>query len=410
MDISERSKNLILASILFLIFGAFLMIVSNITLNKINNMYIKQNTALIGTLAKEQGFDESKIIGIITKGDSNGYEEGKELLSKYSYKEGLDINLSPIMKESKDLLYKNIGLTWIGVSIIFLIGIYLKDRKNLKISRELIKRANKIVEGDFSSKENYRLKDGAFETLYESFSLMEDRIKKDIEDLKKERLNLQNIINDISHQLKTPLTALMTYNHILKDYRTMPSEDIDNFIELSTGQLERMDWLTVTLLKYARLEGDVVEYRKENISLLETIYEAVAPLKIKAEEKKQTLNIKYDSGEFLFYHDRKWLSEALSNIIKNGIEHTNEEGKIEISIKDSTIYLEVEIKDNGEGISEDKIKKIFNRFYKSSSSKKPKSIGIGLSLSKAIIEKHNGDITVKSKCGEGTCFTIRFIK
>ncbi|WP_297631609.1 HAMP domain-containing sensor histidine kinase [uncultured Clostridium sp.] len=410
MDISERSKHLILASILFLIFGAFLMLVSNITLEKINNMYIRQNTALIGTLSKEQGFNENKVIGIVTKGDNSGYEAGKEILNKYSYKEGLDINLSPIMKDSKTLLYKNIGLAWFGIFIVFLISIYLKDRKNLKISKDLIKRANKIVEGDFSSKENYRLKDGAFETLYESFSLMEDRIKKDIEDLKKERLNLKNIINDISHQLKTPLTALMTYNHILKDYETMPKEDIDNFMELSTGQLERMDWLTVTLLKYARLEGDVVQYRKEEISLLDTVFEAVAPLKIKAEEKNQIINIEYGDGDFIFYHDRKWLSEALSNIIKNGIEHTNEEGKIEISIKDSPIYLEVRIRDNGEGIPEDKIKKIFERFYKTSSSKKPSSIGIGLALSKSIIEKHNGDITVKSKVLEGTCFTIRFIK
>ncbi|ENZ00430.1 hypothetical protein HMPREF1092_02597 [Clostridium thermobutyricum] len=171
-----------------------------------------------------------------------------------------------------------------------------------------------------------------------------------------------------------------------------------------------MDWLTITLLKYARLEGDVIDYKMEDISILDTISEAIAPLKIKAEEKNQNININYENGSFILRHDRKWLSEALSNIIKNGIEHTDNCGKIEILIRESPIYLEVEIKDNGEGIEEDKLKKIFERFYKNSSEKKPKSIGIGLALSKSIIEKHNGSIKVKSKLGEWTSFIITFIK
>ncbi|MGL5647615.1 MAG: sensor histidine kinase [Clostridium sp.] len=410
MDISERGKNLILASILFLIFGVFLILSSNLALSKINNMYIKQNIALIGTLSKEKGFSEEKIIGIITKGDSNGYEEGKKILDRYYYKEGLSTNLNPIMKKAKEDLNISIIGVWGIFFIIFLVCIYIKERKNLKILNELIKRASKIVEGDFSSRENYRIKDGPFESLDESFCLMEDRIKSDIDNLKKERLNLKNIINDISHQLKTPLTALLTYNDILNDYENMPKDDIDNFIELSSNQLERMDWLIVTLLKYARLEGDVVEYKKENINMIDTIFEAIAPLRIKSEEKNQTININYDKKEHILYHDRKWLAEGLSNIIKNAIEHTGENGEINISIYDSLAFLEIEIKDNGEGIREEDIGKIFTRFYKKNSNTKPKSIGIGLSLSKSIIEKHDGIISVKSKLSEGTSFTIRFIK
>lgn len=410
MDLNERGKNILVASILFLIFGVFLIFVFNSTLKEINNAYIKQNISIIGTLSKSKSFDEDKIIAAITKGNYDDYSIGKDILEKYSYKEGLDLSLNPIMNNIEKKLYRNIIIVWITLSLILLFLIYLRDKKNLMLSTELINRANRIIEGKFSENNKYKLKDGTFETLYESFSLMEDRIKRDISDLKKEKINLKNIINDISHQLKTPLTALMSYNYILKDYKNMSNYDIESFIELSAGQLERMDWLTITLLKYARLEGDVVDYKMEDISILDTISEAIAPLKIKAEEKNQNININYENGSFILRHDRKWLSEALSNIIKNGIEHTDNGGKIEILIRESSIYLEVEIKDNGEGIEEDKLKKIFERFYKNSSEKKPKSIGIGLALSKSIIEKHNGSIKVKSKLGEGTSFIITFIK
>lgn len=410
MDLNERGKNILVASILFLIFGVFLIFVFNSALKEINNAYIKQNISIIGTLSKSKSFDENKIIAAITKGNYSDYSIGKDILEKYSYKEGLDLSLNPIMNDIEKNLYRNIIIVWITLSLILLFLIYLRDRRNLILSTELINRANRIIEGKFSENNNYKLKDGAFETLYESFSLMEDRIKRDISDLKKEKINLKNIINDISHQLKTPLTALMSYNYILKDYKNMSNYDIESFIELSSGQLERMDWLTITLLKYARLEGDVVDYKMDDISILDTISEAIAPLKIKAEEKNQNISVNYENGSFILRHDRKWISEALSNIIKNGIEHTDNGGKIEILIRESPIYLEVEIKDNGEGIEEDKLKKIFERFYKNSSEKKPKSIGIGLALSKSIIEKHNGSIKVKSKLGEGTSFIITFIK
>lgn len=410
MDLNERGKNILVASVLFLIFGAFLIFVFNSTLKEINNAYIKQNISIIGTLSKSKSFDEDKIIAAITKGNYDDYSIGKDILEKYSYKEGLDLSLNPIMNNIEKKLYRNIIIVWITLSLILLFLIYLRDKKNLMLSTELINRANRIIEGDFSENNNYKLKDGAFETLYESFSLMEDRIKRDISELKKEKINLKNIINDISHQLKTPLTALISYNYILKDYKNMSNYDVESFIELSAGQLERMDWLTITLLKYARLEGDVVDYKMEDISILDTISEAIDPLKIKAEEKNQNISVNYENGSFILRHDRKWVGEALSNIIKNGIEHTDNGGKIEILIRESPIYLEVEIKDNGEGIEEDKLKKIFERFYKNSSEKKPKSIGIGLALSKSIIEKHNGSIKVKSKLGEGTSFIITFIK
>ncbi|MGL5245610.1 MAG: sensor histidine kinase, partial [Sarcina sp.] len=270
-------------------------------------------------------------------------------------------------------------------------------------------RAENIVENKFYPNKNTFNYKGCLEKFIVKFDLMEDRIKNSIFLLKDEKINLKNIINDISHQLKTPLMALSMYNDILKDHKEMNEEEIDDFINLNKEQLERMDWLVKTLLKYARLESNAVEYRKEIFSLKNTIEESINPLKIKAEEKNQTLTFICEK-DIEYYHDRKWVSEAISNIIKNAIEHTNYNGKVEVSLYETPLSITIAIKDNGEGIEKSELKKIFKRFYKGESSVNPTSIGIGLCLSKSIVQAHNGDITVESKLGKGSVFYIIFLK
>ncbi len=274
----------------------------------------------------------------------------------------------------------------------------------------LTHRAESIVENKIIHNDNqYSCYRGSLDKFILKFNLMEDRIKNSIGLLQEEKINLKNIINDISHQLKTPLTALSMYNDIISDHREMNNEDLDNFINLSKDQLERMEWLVKTLLKYARLESNVVEYNKEMFSIKNTIEESINPLKVKAKNKNQSLILKCEK-DIEYYHDRKWVSEAISNIVKNAIEHTENNGKIEINLYETPITITISIKDNGEGIEKEELKKIFNRFYKGETSINPTSIGIGLCLSKSIIKAHNGDITVESYLGKGSIFYITFLK
>lgn len=189
----------------------------------------------------------------------------------------------------------------------------------------------------------------------------------------------------------------------------MSVEDKNMFIEFTSKQLDRMEWLITTLLKYARIESNVVKYNKDTIPLKETIVNAIGPLMLKAEEKSQKIILNCHSQGY-YLHDKKWMEEAISNIIKNAIEHTENNGIIDIKLEETPLSIGISIKDNGEGIRKDEIRKIFNRFYKGENSLNPTSIGIGLSLSRKIIEAHNGTITVESQLNKGTTFYITFLK
>ena len=145
------------------------------------------------------------------------------------------------------------------------------------------------------------------------------------------------------------------------------------------------------------------------IPLSESIKYAVAPLKVSANDKNQSIELALNS-EGYYFHDKKWIAESLSNIIKNAIEHTDINGKIKIMLEETPMSISITISDNGEGIEKSDIKNIFKRFYKGKNSINPKSIGIGLSLSKKIIEAHNGSIVAESEVLVGTTFYITFLK
>ena len=389
---------LIVFSIIFIFF-----------LNKVNKNIITQNYSIIGTVAKEDINLAKSLVPIITKNTTSEVNLGKEILNPYSYNYSLKYFHNPLVP--------TIGYTYlIMLIVLFIATAFIINYGFIRIIDPLYKeikyltfRSENIVDNKIVDIERDFKYKGSLEKFSLKFSLMEDRIFNNINLLYEEKINLKNIIDDISHQLKTPLMALSMYNEILKDHKDMDDEDVDNFVDLSKDQLDRMEWLVKTLLKYARLESNVVTYRKENYPLNNTIEESMNPLRIKAAEKNQDLSFKCDK-EVIFYHDRKWIGEATSNIIKNAIEHTPENGKVEITLEETPITIRIAIKDNGVGIEKSQLKKIFERFNKGENALNPKSIGIGLCLSKSIVKSHNGDITVESEVGVGSTFYITFLK
>lgn len=372
----------------------------------LNRNYIKQNAIMVGNIVKEYPELQEKIIDSMRNEDDSNYSLGNKVLSQYSYNKDLAVYKNPMIYRFYESVFIKF-IIFIGIFIFLVYGMLLFMSFGFyKKAEGLSEASEKIMDGTFEkfTEEN---KEGEFYILASKFNLMSNRLKESMNNLKREKIFLKNIISDISHQLKTPLSSLIMFNDIMK--KDIPKEDRDNFLNLADEQLKRMEWLIINLLKIGRLEGGVVEFQVNKNPLLITINKALGALSEKAKEKEQDIIIDI-KDEVYFKHDMEWTAEALSNIIKNAIEHTGKGGKIIISCEETPISLTISIKDNGEGIPRNMQSKIFERFYKGENSTNPTSVGIGLSLSKSIIESQNGSIRVDSEENLGTEFIITFLK
>lgn len=233
-------------------------------------------------------------------------------------------------------------------------------------------------------------------------------LKEESEISKKDKENLKVSVEDISHQLKTPLTSITIMLDNLKENPNMDENIKQKFIFEISKQIDWINWLVISMLKLSKLDANVVQFYDEKINLNKFITEIVKNLEIPIEIKNQNIIINGDN-EAAFVGDYKWQQEAVTNIIKNCIEHNKENGTINIKYEENNLFTKISIKDEGIGIEKEDLKHIFERFYKGKNST-DNSVGIGLSLSKNIIEKNNGIILCKSEIGKGTEFIIKYMK
>jgi len=213
---------------------------------------------------------------------------------------------------------------------------------------------------------------------------------------------------NISHQLKTPLTSVTVLADNLSDNPDMDRETRQHFLAEITRQITGMSWLITAMLKRARLDADVVELENTRLGVKELVEEVIERLELATEWKNLTISVNI-SEDAQFMADRKWMSEALMNIVKNALEHSPVGGRVEITGEENEIYTQIFIRDYGKGITEEERKKLFQRFYNGSSVRED-SVGIGLALAKEIVEKEGGSIFVDSCPNRGTTFTLRFMK
>lgn len=408
-----RNKEIKYMAFKFIIFQVIILLLStfliNMQLKKLNNIYLVQNSAVLGKILKLNPEEESNIIKYYTKDISEAdLEYGKAILSKYGYDEALALSEVPQFKG----FYKGFMFQTYLYLIILLLTIFtfiIFDYKKLfnnikKISSE----AEKIISGNFNIKlsENG---EGDFYILCHQFNEMGKRLKLSMDTLKKEKRFLKDITSDISHQLKTPLSSLIMFNEILLKDSKINEETRQDFIEKSAEQLSRMEWLIKSLLKLARLESKSIEFNCKNSSLLKTLEKAVSPIKIQLENKNQKILLT-SKEDILFPHDSNWTAEAITNIIKNSVEHSKDGSNIEIIWEETPLCVQIFIRDQGKGINEQELPRIFDRFYKGTSNVNPNSIGIGLALSKSIVEGQGGSIIARSKVNLGSEFQITFLK
>ncbi|WP_294798129.1 ATP-binding protein [uncultured Eubacterium sp.] len=223
--------------------------------------------------------------------------------------------------------------------------------------------------------------------------------------LKNDKLYLADSIADISHQLKTPLTSMMVMCELLENEENPDKRQ--EFVAVINNQLSKMKWLITNILKISKLDADATEFKREEVSISKVLDDSLKPFVLTAELKN--IAIQNGANDFVFNGDESWTVEAVSNIVKNCLEHTNDGGKIIIASDSTNLYNKLTISDNGCGIAEEDLPHIFERFYHGKNSSK-ESVGIGLALAKTVFEKENASVSVESEQGIGSVFEIRFYK
>lgn len=294
------------------------------------------------------------------------------------------------------------------VTIFYLIPIiitwYHLYKKNKKI-KNLSTYMNNILNNNYSL-DIRDYEEGNLSNLKNDIYKMTVKLKEQSDLSQKEKKYLEEVLSDISHQLKTPLTSMYVINDVLLSDKKIDDSKKQEFLIKNRKELERIEWLVTSLLKMSRLDSGSEKIIPKETKLDDLIKKTVTPLEIPIELKNQHLILDYDKNIKLNI-DLNWTTEALINILKNAHEHTKENGTIQIKVKDTVIYTEIEIIDTGEGISTTDLPHIFERFYKGKTNKE--SIGIGLNMAKKIINLEKGDIKVISN-SNGTTFNIKFYK
>lgn len=294
------------------------------------------------------------------------------------------------------------------VTIFYLITIiitwYHLYKKNKKI-KNLSTYMNNILNNNYSL-DIRDYEEGNLSNLKNDIYKMTVKLKEQSDSSQKEKKYLEEVLSDISHQLKTPLTSMYVINDVLLSDKKIDDSKKQEFLIKNRKELERIEWLVTSLLKMSRLDSGSEKIILKETKIDDLIRKTVTPLEIPIELKNQHLILDYDKNIKLNI-DLNWTTEALINILKNAHEHTKENGTIQIKVKDTVIYTEIEITDTGEGISTTDLPHIFERFYKGKTNKE--SIGIGLNMAKKIINLEKGDIKVTSN-SNGTTFNIKFYK
>lgn len=403
MKILKNKKIIIPILILTII-----IIATNIlfTVNELkNNQRITSNViaGIIGNIEKNYpNVSEEEIISILNS-ENEEIEDGKNTLIKY----GINIENQNAIGQitNNKLLIINI-LSIIILVFAILVILYIYSRSESKKIKEIEKYIEAI------NNKNYTLK--ISENSEDEFSNLSNELYKTTVMLKEQASNsqkfqktLQTNIEDISHQLKTPLTSISIMLDNIIDNPDMEIETRQKFLHEINRQIEWFNWLVIALLKLSKIDSGTAVFTKKEINVEKVINHVIQNLAIPLEIKQQKIIVNGNSSKFI--GDYNWQLEALTNIVKNCIEHTPNHKNIYIEFEENNFYTKITIRDEGVGIAKEDIKHIFERFYKGKNSSE-NSIGIGLALSKSIIERDNGYIICTSKEGEGTTFEIKYMK
>lgn len=395
---NKTIKKYILSLIILLIFNVSLIFILNRYEYKMyaKNYNDKINSIISNIKNRYPNIEESDIIEII-----NNEEDSEDILSKY----GID-SITKNDKVNNKIRIISLIIIITFDSLIILI-FYLYDKNKSKKIKEITKMISKINNRQFDIDIN-DFNEGELSILKNEISKTTTMLRQVADNSVKDKLNLKDSLGDISHQLKTPLTSITIMIDNILDSPDMDEKTRKKFLINIKREILNINFLVMSLLKLSKFDANVVKFNKESVYLKDIIIESIKNVSMIKELKNITIKVSGDDNIKLLC-DFKWQVESITNILKNSIEHTSEYGTVEVNYSENKLYTRILIKDNGKGIDSDDLPHIFDRFYKGKNGSDD-SFGIGLSLSKTIIEKEGGSITVKSTPNIGTIFTIKYLK
>ena len=275
-----------------------------------------------------------------------------------------------------------------------------REHRNIRL---LSSRIDSILHNDtFLTPEEFQ--EGDLAILQDEIYKMAVRLHEQSEQLSQDRTKLSNALEDISHQIRTPLTSLYLMTERLKQQPLDKAQLL--LLHQMNQMLDRINWLITTLLKMSKLEAGSITYQFTNVKMKDFLQEVLNPMEISMDLRRQTCKICCDDA-ISFSCDRTWTLEAISNVLKNSLEYTPDGGTLSLTVSQTALYTELCIIDSGTGIPKEDLPHLFERFYRGQNAGR-NSFGIGLSLARLILSRENAIITAGNDSSGGGKFTIRF--
>lgn len=398
----ELKKSIIISLVITIIFSIFMAIINIYEYKEYTKNFNKNIASIIDVIqSKYPEISTDEIIGIL---NSEKIPQNNSL-KKY----GIDLEKNTVILENNKINNKFIKIEiilLITTSISLLIVFMLYERKQDKEIDKITKYLEAIND------KNYTLK--IDENSEEELSILKNELYKvtvmlreNASNTLKDKINLKRALEDISHQLKTPLTSILIILDNLIDNPEMEYQTRVEFLHDLKRETTRIQSLIQSILKLSKFNSNTVQFIKQDIYLKQIIDEAIKNTGSLADLKNIKINVE-GNKKIKLNCDLLWQIEAITNILKNCIEHSKENTQIDIKYNNNSVYSYITITDYGEGISKEDLPHIFERFYRGKNSSN-ESIGIGLSLSKTIIESNNGIVSVESN-SDKTTFIIKYFK
>lgn len=399
----ELKKTLIVSILIIVVFLIFFAILYQIQYQTYTKQFNEKLNSIIVKLQKEYpNLTENDMMQILNDTE----KADADLLRQY----GIDLKEDDILLKNEEAFHQFLfidlillGVFGIGLLFIFILYNHKKDRKLVEITNyiEQINQENYSLDIDDNTEDELSiLKNEIYKT-----TIM---LKEVAENARNQELSLKNSLEDISHQLKTPLTSIMIMLDNIIDTPEMDKQTREEFIKDCKKEITNIHFLVQALLKLSKFDANTIQYHNRTVLVKDLIQEAKDKVAVLCDLKNVDIQVQGNDTDTIYCDDR-WQVEAITNLLKNAVEYSENAGKIEVNYVQNKLYTQIEIRDYGKGIDSSDLPHIFERFYKGINSSKD-SVGIGLALAKKIIEKNNGTVFVESELGKGTTFTIQYFK